>query len=1197
LLRLEAAAAGKGPLLAVGVGAGRGFVVADLCLETQRTVLVITYSPERGRSLADDARDLLAGEPVEVLFYPEVANALYDGVLPEVEEVAQRLRALDRLAAGKPALVVAPIQALLHLTAPREVWAAARCELRRGERQDRDELLRVLDALGYQRTPLVEAPGQVAVRGGLVDLFPPTQRFPVRVEFFGDEVDSLRYFETGSQRSTADVEAVSVPPAGEVLLTREWVDRALPSIRTAFRREMDRLFEAGKKREGERLRERMKADLEALEGLRPTPELFHYVAYLYPELNTLLDYLPEESALVIDEPNRVQQAAEEFMADLGRAQQAAVKLGTHLRLPQSACLSFEALLGKYLKRSPWRRRAVYLSLLRPEVPWEDQIQRLELSTLPPDTFGGRMDMLVEGVQRWCQEGRTVVICTKQIEDTGEALRARGLTELETLDGSFEARPGGAYLAHGEMSAGFTLPLAGLVVLTAREVFGWQRIRRGEEIGYKPGFSVTSLRELSVGDHVVHIHHGIGIYRGMVRESIDGIEREYLLIEYAEGDKVYVPVTQLDRIQKYLGVENKPPTLHSLHGKRWDSQKKRARRSALLLAQELLTLYRAREQVTGHCYNTDSPWLHELEASFRHEATPDQLRAVEEIKGDMARKRPADRLICGDVGFGKTEVAIRAAFIAVLNGKQVAMLVPTTVLADQHYHTFKERLAGYPVSVEMLSRFKSKVEQRRIIDGLKSGSIDIVIGTHRLLMSDVRFRDLGLVIIDDEQRFGVAQKEQLKKLRHTVDVVTLTATPIPRTLNMALSGIRDITVISDPPWGRLPVRTYVRERDDDLIREALRRELVRGGQAYFVHNRVRSIEHVAAHIQRLVPEARVAIGHGQMDEEDLEQVMMAFYAHEVDVLVCTTIVENGLDVTNANTIIVDDADRLGLAQLYQLRGRVGRSDQQAYCYLLYRYPEHLTEEAEQRLVAIEEFSELGSGLRVAMRDLEIRGAGDILGAEQSGQMAAVGLDLFCEMLADSVKALTGEVAYLGDRHPTIDLPVVAVIPSEYIRDDHQRISAYRQLGAAQSVEDIDHIVEELGDRYGKPPVPVVNLARLAKLRVWCWQAGVTELSWRDGKVTILLDDRAKLRPRECHILVGLYRPASVRRGKRTEGNGRLAQFTATEHEVSFAADRRDAETLLEKVERVLGTLVDRARENGRRADRAPRERSEARAGNI
>jgi len=1178
LARLEAAAAGAGPLLVRGVGAGRSFLAALLCASGRRTVLVVTYGAERGRTLVDDARDLLRGEPVEVLFYPEVASGLYDGVLPAVDETAQRLRVLDRLAAGRPTLVVAPVQALMHLTAPREVWAAARMTLRRGDRVGRDSLLAALVGLGYQRVPLVDTAGQVSARGDILDVFLPTLPYPVRAEFFGDEVESLRYFDPVSQRSTAEIDIIEVPPAGEVLLDRKRVQQALPTIRAAFRRELDRLNAAGKARERERLLARMQEDLAALEQLTPTPHLLHYLPYLWPTLNTLVDYLPDDATLVVDEPVRVEQAARQFEADTARAQQAAVKLGTHLCPPQNACLDWESFRAKYLQAGPRRRHTLHFTMLRPEVPWDEGVEVLEIATPPPDSFGGHMDLLVEGVKERLHKGETLVICTRQIEDTLQALAARGLSELSVWTPGQRLEAGRGYVAQAELSAGFSLPDAGAVLLTSREIFGWQKIRRGEEPTYKPGFSLTSLRELQEGDYVVHIHHGIGVYRGLVRQSIEGIEREYLLIEYAEGDRLYVPVTQLDRVQKYIGTDGQRPTIHSLQGTHWARQKRRAKRAALALAQELLTLYRAREQAEGHAFSPDSPWLHELEASFRWEETPDQLRAIEEVKRDMESKRPADRLVCGDVGFGKTEVAIRAAFKAVLDGKQVAVLVPTTVLAEQHYYTFTERLAPYPVRVEMLSRFKAPAERRAIVAGLRDGTVDIVIGTHRLLMSDVKFKDLGLVIIDEEQRFGVAQKEKLKKLRHVVDVLTLTATPIPRTLNMALSGIRDISVINDPPRGRLPVRTYVRERDDDLIREAIRRELSRGGQVFFVHNRVQSIKHVAAHVQRLVPEARIAIGHGRMPEDELERVMMAFYAHEIDVLVCTTIVENGLDVPNANTIIVDDADRMGLAQLYQLRGRVGRSDRQAYAYFLYRYPHRLTEDAERRLRAIEEFAELGSGLKLALRDLEIRGAGNLLGPEQSGHIANVGLDMFCEMLADSVRVLKGDSRYLADKHPTIDLPVTAVIPASYLDDDNQRIAAYRRLGAAQTEDEVESIAEELRDRYGPLPKPVQALVRLARLRVQCWQAGITELAWRDGKVVILLDDTAKLGEREARVLAALYRPQTTSRGRTP--TPRLARFTAREHEVTFACTREQSEKLLDDVEEVVQLLVERARQRRR-----------------
>jgi transcription-repair coupling factor (superfamily II helicase) len=584
------------------------------------------------------------------------------------------------------------------------------------------------------------------------------------------------------------------------------------------------------------------------------------------------------------------------------------------------------------------------------------------------------------------------------------------------------------------------------------------------------------------------------------------------------------------------------------------------------------MYTAREMAQGYAFGSDSPWLKELEASFRFEETPDQLRAIEDVKQDMEKSMPADRLICGDVGYGKTEIAIRAAFKAVLDGKQVAVLVPTTVLAQQHFNTFRERLSRYPVEVGVLSRFRSTAEQRRTVGLLKAGSVDIVIGTHRLLGEDVGFHDLGLLVIDEEQRFGVRQKERLKRFREGVDVVTLTATPIPRTLNMALSGIREISVINDPPQGRLAIHTEVRERDDALMAEVIRRELARGGQVYFVHNRVQSITHVAAHVQRLVPEAKVALGHGQMNEQDLERVMMAFYAEDFDVLVCTTIIENGLDIPNVNTIVVDDADRLGLSQLYQLRGRVGRSSRQAFAYLLYRYPDRMTQEAEDRLKAIEEFSKLGSGFQIALRDLEIRGAGDILGAQQSGHLSAVGLDLYTQMLADAVKTLKGEKTRSGEGHPTVDLPLEAIIPGDYVPNENQRISLYRRLAAVEDREQLQAIVKETKDRYGPLPVPVKNLGRIVQLKLLAIEVGVADIAVTDQRVVVTMADETQLSEREQRVLRGLYVPTLKQ--QRTGAKPALPRFLIGSHEISFGYSKAEKGELIKRLTELLRRLRDR-----------------------
>jgi len=1002
------------------------------------------------------------------------------------------------------------------------------------------------------------------------------------VELFGDEIDSLRHFDPVTQRSREHLEKVLIGPAGEILLTRSAVHRALPAIRSAFRRELDLLNERGKYREAERLKERMSQDLDLLENLRPHPSLTHYLPYLYDRPACLCAYLPADAIMVVDEPVRVKSHAEQFEQEVRRAYDSAVKLGSHLRLPATACMPWEDFVTAHLCHSRLRRPILYLTMLQREVPWAPDAELLPFSTPPVDSFGGRFELLVEGLAQWQREGKRLLLSTAEPERMTEVFTKRGLHGLVQPGEQQQLERGLITLADLNLSGGFTVPSADLVVLTGREIFGWRRLRRTEEPAYKRGFSLTSLRELHEGDYVVHINHGIARYRGLTRQTLGGIEREYLVLEYAGSDRLYVPVTQLDRVQKYIGAEGAKPEIGPMKSAKWKTTKREARKHAQLLARELLKLYSAREQARGFAFSPDGPWMAELENSFRYDETPDQLRAIADVKRDMESPRPMDRLICGDVGYGKTEVAIRAAFKAVLDNKQVAVLAPTTVLAQQHYNTFRERLSRYPIEVAMLSRFRTPEQQRRVLEGLKNGTVDLVVGTHRLLSSDVQFKDLGLVVVDEEQRFGVKQKEKLKQLRTAVDVMSLSATPIPRTLNMALSGIRQISVINDPPQGRLPIRTFVREADDELIRQAILREIERGGQVYYVHNRVQSIKHVAAHIQRLVPEARVAVAHGQMDEFDLEQVMLAFYAEQFDVLVCTTIIENGLDVPNVNTIIVDDAHKLGLAQLYQLRGRVGRSVRQAYAYLLYKYPDQMTPEAEERLKAIEEFSELGSGFRLALRDLEIRGAGEILGAEQSGHMSAVGLDLYTQMLADAVKTLKGERPSDLEGLPALDLPVEAVIPAGYVPDERQRIDLYRRLADVTSEEEIEGMAEEMRDRYGPLPQAVQNLLRIARLKLRAVPAGVAEVGPENGRLVVRLANSMRLSEREASILRGMLQPTlrQARQGMRSK----LPRAHVTETSLSFAPAGHDADFILRGVEQLIDLLAKRAEYNRKQGEK-------------
>lgn len=1169
-------------------GGGKSVFCGAWFQESAAPCVAITYNDERARQLAQDLSGLLDGAAADrlsrrVLHFPSTASALYDGVTPEPETVADRLLVLERLCAGEPIVVVCSVMSATTLTIPGATFVANRIQVQVGVECSRDSIAFRLADLGYERVDLVDDVGQYSVRGGIVDVSPPALEFPVRIELMGDEVDGIRVFDPVTQRSVQSIEQVGIGPAGEVLLTHEAVQRALPQVKLAFRRELDTLNEAGKAREAEHLKQRMEQDLADLENLRPTASLVHYLPYLYQERESFLDYLPADSALIVDEPVRVKAAAEQFEADVHDSHRRGVKLGRHLRLPQTACLNFAEFTARYLSQ---RRPILYLNMLQREVPWDTKVPVTKMSSPPTETFGGRFELLVEGLAQWQADGYCVLVCGQDVDKSVEVLSSRGLQQVRVAGGLDDLVCGAVNVIATDLSSGFSMPEAKLVMLTAREIYGWRKLHRPESSPYRRGFSLTSLRELEEGDHVVHINHGIGIYQGLAKQTIDGMERDYLVIAYAGEDKLYVPVTQLDRIQKYIGPESGQVTVSALKSTAWQTTKRKAKRSTQLLARELLKLYREREQAGGHAFGPDGPWLKELEESFQYEETPDQLRAIAEVKDDMETAIAADRLICGDVGFGKTEVAIRAAFKAVLSGKQVAVLVPTTVLAHQHYNTFRERLSRYPVEVEMLSRFRSAGEQRRILQRLRDGAVDIVVGTHRLLGSDVKFADLGLLIIDEEQRFGVKQKERLRKLKASVDCLTMTATPIPRTLNMALSGIRQISLINDPPEGRRAVRTFVREQDDALIAEAVRRELARGGQVYYVHNRVQSIGHVASRVQRLVPEARVAVAHGQMEEGALEQVMMAFYAEQFDVLVCTTIIENGLDVPNANTLIVDDADRLGLSQLYQLRGRVGRSNRQAYAYLLYRYPDRMTEDAEERLRAIEEFSELGSGFKIALRDLEIRGAGDILGAEQSGHVSAVGLDLYCRMLADAVSTLKGENGRSAEGSAAVDLPLETVIPGHYVPDERQRIELYRALANVADEEELAELVKETRDRYGKLPGPVQNLVTVAGIKLKCNQAGVVDIATVKDEVTIRLAPDYKLTEAERAVLEGLYVPdrRQARRGVKPV----LPRIVFREQQLCLGFGKGDVPTLLRVINDLLKRLADRKRQGGRQPNRKQRE---------
>jgi transcription-repair coupling factor (superfamily II helicase) len=997
--------------------------------------------------------------------------------------------------------------------------------LRVGQIIDLEKLVEEWLNVGYEVVSVVEAVGQFSRRGGIIDVYPAASPLPVRVELFGDEIDTLRYFDPSTQRSlaleddSATIERVVVPPARE----------ALPQVVREYA-----LFLQGEPPPAEDSLPSWRDDIPDLVAGRVFPNLEYYLPLIYPRPGSLLDYLPDDAMVVVDDWDELDSAVSELHQHAAQIAQEQGSLPPNYPNPL-----FE-----------WDVLAAELNWWQPlilgegadddkgEPPFVGLAEAFE----PGPRYGGQVRPLMTQLKSAQREGDRVVVVSRQASRLADLWReeSRRANLPPRHDGDSEDSGNGSPLmlstpralepvealpelpadgtltfVRGSLAEGFTLVRRRdseilLDLLTDAEIFGWSRPAPRRWRTPRPIAPEARFADITAGDYVVHIEHGIGKFEGLVVRTIGGMEREYLLVRYANGDTLYVPVHHADRLGRWVGPDERPPSVHRLGEKSWSAAKTKAQRAADELAEELLQLYAARETVSGHAFPPGGEWQAELEASFPYRETEDQLRVIAEVKDDMERPQPMDRLICGDVGYGKTEVALRAAFKAVLDSKQVAILVPTTVLAQQHYNTFKERLAAFPVQVEMLSRFRTASQQETIVKKLRQGLIDIIIGTHRLLSDDVSFKDLGLVVIDEEQRFGVAHKEKLKQWRTEVDVLTMTATPIPRTLYMSLSGVRDISIIDTAPADRMPVQTYVGEADDTRLRRAILRELDRGGQVFFVHNRVQTIHIVYRRLQQLVPEASIAVGHGQMNERELENIMVDFANGEIDVLLSTTIIESGLDFPNANTLIVDRAEQFGLSQLYQLRGRVGRAARRAYAYFFHSPWRTLTTDARARLETIAEHTQLGAGYGIAMRDMEIRGAGDLLGAQQSGHIASVGFDLYTRLLSNAVKrrkaAREGKVLPAELPEATlIDLPLAAYVPPDYVPDTSLRLRLYRRMAVLDELSEIDEMAAELADRFGPIPDPVHNLLYQLRIKALAIKAGVTAVTSESGQVKIRLPD--------------------------------------------------------------------------------------------
>ncbi len=1078
--------------------------LAALARELPGPLLVVAPRPEEARAMCEQAG--VWGMEGARLF-PESEALPFERLSTDADTTHERISTLEALLArgdGPPPAVFASITAVSQKTTPRERFEEASHALARGERVDIEELLDRWRRMGYAHQPVVDVPGAMGRRGGIIDVFPVGADHPARIELWGDEIDSLRAFDPATQRSVGMFESIRIPPAAETL-----PGFADPAAAAAAIGTMD----LSNLRAAER--ERSEREIERLLDGYDVEEVGYYAGVF--DTGCVLDYLPPGTVVAVVRPDDVARAAweaEERTRELRRVKEGRGELPG--RFPSSH-LGWEDLERRL---ASWRPRLEMM-------PWgAGDLSGAGLISLPAasaEGYFGNLARFSAAAGEMAGAGARVVAATSLPGRLGEVLAeagvaARAVDRLDDVPG-----PGSVTIVPSTgagLSAGFVLGSGRgrLCLLSDAEVFGVAKRRRvGRRRAQQRRESL--LTELSPGDYVVHVEHGIGRFLGTGVPQGGDPGAEYLMLEYSVGDRLFVPMEHLDRVSPYVAPMDRAPHLSRLGSQEWRRTKRRVAESTAEMAAELLGLYATREAVDGHSFGADAAWQVQLEDSFPYEETADQAATVAEVKGDMERARPMDRLVCGDVGYGKTEIALRAAFKAVMDGKQVAMLVPTTVLAQQHYATFSQRLAAYPVRVEVLSRFRTDSEQREIVGGLASGKVDVCVGTHRLVQRDIRFADLGLVIVDEEQRFGVAHKERLKRMRSEVDVLTLTATPIPRTLHMAMAGVRDMSTIMTPPEERLPIRTYVSEFSDSLIREAILRELDRQGQAYFLHNRVHNIDHMALYLRSIVPEATVGVAHGQMAEGELERAMLSFAAGELDVLVCTTIIESGLDIPNVNTLIVNRADTFGLAQLYQLRGRVGRGAKRAYSYLLIPPARALTEPAEKRLKTMLAATELGAGFRIAMADLEIRGAGNLLGAQQSGHIHAVGYDLYARMLSDATEQVRarmaggdgadpGEAADGTMRVPeraSVDLGVPASLPEGYVADLPTRIDLYRRLVAVDTAEELEGLEAELRDRFGPPPWQAQNLLYAARVRVLAGGAGISAVSRDDRRIILRLGE--------------------------------------------------------------------------------------------
>lgn len=1078
-----------------------------------RQKVIVTFSALKAKEIYDDIK----GFTDDVVMYPSKDFIFFSADVHGNLILQQRLEFIEKIVEDKPFTVIVTADAFMDKIQPLDKIKDNYLEISEGSVIEQDALKKKLVKMGYEAVEQVDSPGQFAIRGSIIDIYTLTDEVPYRIDFWDDEVDIIKSFEIENQRSIENLESIKIYPAAEYFFTEEEIKAGLDKIKLELNKTVEKFRKKFKTEEAHRLKTTVEEFITNMEINPFGVSIDSYVNYFSDSLTSLLEYF-DNPIFFIDEPKRVLEQLNAVNGEFKDSMTNRLEKGYVLPGQTDVLWNKERITDKINSYTK-----VVFTAIAQKVSVFDTEDFVEVDARNISPYNNKFEMLVEDLKRYKKQKYSVLLVTTSAtrgQRLAEDLRDFGISAFYEKDDTREVNPGEVMIISGRLRKGFTYPMVKFVAISDTDIFGERKKKRRKKHGYS-GSNISSFSDLNIGDYVVHENHGLGIYRGIEKVEVDHVVKDYIKIEYAGGSNLYILATQLDMIQKYADSEAKKPKLNRLGGQEWNKTKSKVKKAVAEIAKELVELYAIRQNGQGYAFSPDTEWQKEFEEMFPFEETDDQLNAINEVKKDMESTKIMDRLICGDVGFGKTEIAIRAAFKAIQDNKQVAYLVPTTVLAQQHYKTFKQRFKDFPVRVEMLSRFRTKSNIDQNIRDLKKGYVDIVIGTHRLLSKDVKFKDLGLLIIDEEQRFGVKHKEQIKELKNNVDVITLTATPIPRTLHMSLIGIRDMCVMEEPPQDRMPIQTFVMEYNEEIARDAINRELARGGQVYFVHNRVQDIADMAASVQNMVPDANVAFAHGQMSERQLEEIMYDFVNGDIDVLVSTTIIETGLDIPNANTIIIHDAERMGLSQLYQLRGRVGRSNRMAYAFLMYSRNKMLTEVAEKRLGAIRDFTELGSGVKIAMRDLEIRGTGNLLGAQQSGHLEAVGYDLYCKMLNQAIEVLKGETPE-EDFETKIDLMCDAFVPASYIKNETLKMDIYKRIAGIETDEEYEDMQDELIDRFGDIPSQVENLLQVVLLKAAAHKVYITEISGTKDKMKIMMWNQAKIDVERIPILVREYK---------------------------------------------------------------------------